>query len=662
MVATPSSYRPDIDGLRAIAILAVVINHSNAMLLPSGYLGVDLFFVISGYVISASLSRRDQESIGPFLLDFYARRVKRLLPALVCCVLITGVAISFFNPDPTYSLKTGLTSLFGISNIYLLKTAANYFGESAALNAFTHTWSLGVEEQFYAVYPVLFWVFIDRQFRFRTVIALISAASLAAFFALSESWKDFAFYMMPTRFWEFGVGVLTFSLNQMIDRSRFDGIISNISLLAISTTFFAPEHLERYSTIAIVIFASITIAKIQSESHSYRVLTTPTSLFFGRISYSLYLWHWSVLSIARWTVGISLLSYPFLMVLMFLLGWASYQFIEKPFRYRKWSGTSARTVALAVFVTCVSAVFMLLLVKPLRGKLFLGKMPALEAQGVFTLTDSYTLPDGTSWKGADCVLSDNQQVGKRIAVDGCTLGNPKAAQQRILVIGNSYSTAMVHAFDELALRGDYAVTVTSSWGASVVPEIKNNSYWDKANDFYWSDIVPEHMKNLRRGDWVLMINDMAQFSPEKQSSATLRELNLLESGLTNLADKLHDKGVNLAIMHGNPFARDAKCDPTQAISQWYSFSARCKFLSREATISRRMPLNRVLERVRSKMGVKVIDLLPIFCPTEICSYEDANGVVLYRDEYSHPSIEAARLSSGTIRSSLKEKEVDHNAR
>ncbi len=650
-----SRYRQDIDGLRAIAVFAVIVNHSSAMLLPSGYLGVDLFFVISGYVISVSLCRPTEFSIGTLLLDFYVRRIKRLLPALIFCVLITGAAISFFNPDPTYSLKTGLTALFGISNVYLLKTAANYFGESAALNAFTHTWSLGVEEQFYVVYPFLFWSLLSKPFSFRSIIALMSLLSVMAFFYISEIWSDFAFYMMPTRLWEFGIGVFAFSFDKCIGKTRLDGKIGSIAFFCMLATLFAPEHLERYSTIAIVIFAFFTITETRNESRCYRILTAPMAQFVGRISYSLYLWHWSVLCIGRWTVGISSASYPFLMLLMLLLGWASYHFVEKPFRYRTWSSSSARTVAVGVFAIFASAGVLLFLMKPLHGKLFLGKIPALEAHGVSTLTTPYTLADGSRWNGDDCVLSDNNQVGKKIPINGCTLGNPLTVQHRILVIGNSFSAAMIHAFDELALSGEYAVTVTSSWGASVVPELENKGPWDKASDYYWRDIVPQHFENLRSGDWVLMINDMAGFSPERQSPDSIKNLRLLEIGLENLAEILRHKGVHLAILHGNPFARDAKCDPIETISQWYSGPGRCKFLSRKETILRRMPLAKTLERVRSAIGVRIIDLLPIFCPTEVCTYENAQGLILYRDEFSHPSIEAARLSSEIIKSILRSK-------
>ena len=150
-------YLPEIDGLRAFAVVAVTINHFNNDILPGGYLGVDIFFVISGFVITSSLHQRPSKNFKDFISGFFARRIKRLVPALSIFVLITSITISLFNPTPEFSLKTGLTSLFGLSNLYLLKQSTDYFAQSTEFNVFTHTWSLGVEEQFYILFPFLIW-------------------------------------------------------------------------------------------------------------------------------------------------------------------------------------------------------------------------------------------------------------------------------------------------------------------------------------------------------------------------------------------------------------------------------------------------------------------------------------------------------------------------
>ena len=151
-------YRPEIDGLRAVAILAVLLNHLGPAVLPGGYLGVDVFFVISGFVITASLASRPAASLSDLLLGFYARRIRRLLPALLLFVLVAATALCLVNPDPGLMLGVGWRSLFGVSNLILHKLAVEYFRPAIGLNPFAHTWSLGVEEQFYLLFPLLVWL------------------------------------------------------------------------------------------------------------------------------------------------------------------------------------------------------------------------------------------------------------------------------------------------------------------------------------------------------------------------------------------------------------------------------------------------------------------------------------------------------------------------
>jgi peptidoglycan/LPS O-acetylase OafA/YrhL len=183
MNSSNHSYRNEIDGLRALAVIAVIINHFNAKILPSGYLGVDIFFVISGYVITGSLIKRSHGSFLEFIATFYARRFKRILPALVVCVLLTSLILSCFDPSPGVTLRTGLSSLIGASNLYLYSLSISYFSPLVDLNGFTHTWSLGVEEQFYLLFPIIFWIFASRHqtgehrlTKFGLAVAILSRA------------------------------------------------------------------------------------------------------------------------------------------------------------------------------------------------------------------------------------------------------------------------------------------------------------------------------------------------------------------------------------------------------------------------------------------------------------------------------------------------------
>ena len=210
-------YKPEIDGLRAIAVIAVIVNHFDKKLLPGGYLGVDIFFVISGFVITSSLVGQKENSIKEFLFNFYLRRIKRLYPALILFIVVTAILLSLFSPTPKESLFTGMSALFGFSNMYLLDISSDYFGSAKELNGFLHTWSLGVEEQYYLLFPLILWFSGFCYPRRRSswlnyfLISILTFLSISLYVALNlMNYQNQAYYLMPARFWELGFGCLSF--------------------------------------------------------------------------------------------------------------------------------------------------------------------------------------------------------------------------------------------------------------------------------------------------------------------------------------------------------------------------------------------------------------------------------------------------------------------
>ena len=378
--ASKSYYRKDIDGLRAFAVIAVIINHFNKELLPGGYLGVDIFFVISGFVITSSLNERPSKNFKDFISGFYERRLKRLVPALSVFVLITGILICFFNPSPGVALRTGIASLFGISNLYLLQQSTDYFSQSTQLNVFTQTWSLGVEEQFYILFPLLIWCSgFGRQTKngdrnlFLTVFVL-TIASLIAFIYLYTNNQSAAYFLMPTRFWEMSSGCLLFLLlkKNPLANERFKSIPSSLLLILIIAIMYLPSFLAIGSTISVVALTFILIGSLTNKKAAYKILTNPRVNFIGLISYSLYLWHWGVLSLSRWTIGIHWWSFPFQLLIIFLLSAASYKWIEKPLRNGIWFEHRWKNIVYITKVMFLVSLSLVALGRPLKGKLYTG--------------------------------------------------------------------------------------------------------------------------------------------------------------------------------------------------------------------------------------------------------------------------------------------------
>jgi len=571
-----------------------------------------------------------------------------------------GIMICFFNPYPEKSIKTGILSLFGVSNFYLLRQSTDYFAPSTELNVFTHTWSLGVEEQFYFVFPIMAWFTgfsrrIAKGSRHLTwTTAGLSLASLIAFIYIYKTNQPVAYFSMPTRLWELCAGCLAFlSLDYSNKFSRAIGkippliTIGLLLLCMLVSTQFAVQ-----ATIAIVTLTSILLKSFRKGDIAYNLFTQPGIAYLGRISYSLYLWHWGVLCLSRWTIGIYWWSFPFQMALILFLSITSYRYVETPLRRMDWADAWWKSIGYGITASAITATFLFILSKIPGQPLYIGRKPSMIAMGVSSLVDTYSLKD-SSWKGDTCILNDNDQVGKRITTSDCTLGSFSSANHRIVVIGNSFSVAFVQAFDDLVISDNYSVTITSSWGASPVQEIPNKSPWNKANDYYWRSVVPSLIKPLKSGDWVFLINDMASFSPKQINSESSEDLKKLDIGLRALSDKLSPKGIRLAVLHGNPFAREANCEPVIAAKQWFSpFGGPCIMPSRSESLRRRENLNKVLISLENEGKIRIIDLFDVFCPEDKCSYNAKNGQILYRDEFSHPSVEGVRLSSAIIRKIL----------
>lgn len=343
-------YRADIDGLRALAIVPVVLHHAGVPGVAGGFVGVDIFFVISGYLITGLLAEEFEQSRFS-LVGFYERRIRRILPALFAVLVAVLLVGGFYvSPEGYDELSEGaLATIFFGSNFWLWTIAVDYFSSAAEMNFLLHTWSLAIEEQFYLVFPILLWATLKRGRRVAlfAVIGLFFASFLTGA-VIARTDPATAFYMSPLRFWELLAGA-ALALRPVGIGNRLlrevSGVVGLAAVLAVVFLYDYGSVSPWLATVPAVLGTVLLIMAGQAQkSLVSRVFATPVPVAIGLISYSLYLWHWPVIVAIRHHTGrIDLTPVEAIAALAvsFVLAWASWKFIEQPFR-RKGPGRMTR--------------------------------------------------------------------------------------------------------------------------------------------------------------------------------------------------------------------------------------------------------------------------------------------------------------------------------
>jgi peptidoglycan/LPS O-acetylase OafA/YrhL len=359
-MATPSQhhgfYRPDIDGLRAVAVLSVIANHVSPYRVSGGYVGVDVFFVISGFLITGIILQKLQNGTFTFA-DFYARRVRRIFPAL-SLVLAASLVTGWFVLEPAAYEDLGANTAAGagfVSNLLLWKQTS-YFGPAAAHKPLLHLWSLGIEEQYYALWPLL----LATLWKLRNRLVPIAAIALASFVAnvvLSTTRPTAAFYSPATRMWELALGsmiayvgltrgdALAIVAGRAIPvdearrrvferRLRVSAAWAGIVLIIVAVAFLPEDAtFPGYWVLLPTVGTALLICAGPDAWINRTLLSNPLVILIGLISYPLYLWHWPVLTLMH-------INYPDAtrlakvgaMLGVFVVAWLTYRFVETPIR------------------------------------------------------------------------------------------------------------------------------------------------------------------------------------------------------------------------------------------------------------------------------------------------------------------------------------------
>jgi peptidoglycan/LPS O-acetylase OafA/YrhL len=474
-----NNYRPEIDGLRALAVLSVVVFHVDFKFLSGGFTGVDIFYVISGYLISSIIFKSLISGNFSFK-NFYIRRAKRLLPAAIFTILTT-LFVSYFilTPDKYVELsKSAIYSAAFMANVWFMNNSG-YFDLDTGLAPLVHLWSLAVEEQFYFVFPILAVLFY-KYLRTKGIVVFIFLTTVTSFVlsvTLSTKFVNFSFYMLPTRAWELGLGsiVALLHLKNIKIESR---LVSNglvfIGLMLITYGFvFLDESFSYPSYWALFPVVGTVFIIYSSVCHNgviVKILSNPGLVFVGKISYSTYLWHWPVVVLYRIYINerhFSISESCTLLLLSLILGYLSWKHIEERFRYKKFSPLRVLTFSLAS--TSLVILFSLTIY---LNQGFTHRIP----DSIIKVTD-----DEQMWNYS---CTEQLALLPTLHQKFCVVGLPwKESQKKGVIWGDSHSLHMAPLMHRMAIKHNMSLVIAPEGCPPYIQKPDVQSYYPKFPNF-----------------------------------------------------------------------------------------------------------------------------------------------------------------------------------
>lgn len=444
-------YQPHIDGLRAFAVVPVVLFHIDHAWMPGGYVGVDVFFVISGFLIT-SILWRDMINQKYSLLQFYQRRVLRILPALtvlLLAVVLTSATIHLSHERETTGQSAIAAALF-LSNVFFWQDSG-YFSTPAETQPLLHTWSLAVEEQFYILFPpLLYFLFVRARRYVLTVILSLSALSLIACVLMSIRHQPTAFYLLPFRAWELGVGAalaLIMASSKLPSATKTWPALVGLLLIVSPCVLYDSETLfPGWLALLPCAGAALVIGWGQNGVAKQFVSYAPF-VWIGKISFSFYLWHWPIIVFWKLLMGpeISLSQGALLFFASMLLAWLSTRFVEMPFRSNAMRKASPGKAVLSGVSALVGIAGVALLV----GREALVLRPVPPAAAALAEVANYVDSDERTrqFRKGVCMIGQSEVHFMAYDKDTCASFDPD--RPNILLIGDSHAAQYWRAIQDV---------------------------------------------------------------------------------------------------------------------------------------------------------------------------------------------------------------------
>jgi peptidoglycan/LPS O-acetylase OafA/YrhL len=655
------NYRPEIDGLRAISIISVVIYHAqlklnNNVILSGGFLGVDIFFVISGYLICSIIFKELLEKKSFSFKNFFVRRARRILPALIFLIFVSSL-VSYFILQPSalnnFS-KSSISSIFFSSNIFFWQINSMYMAESQLLSPLLHTWSLSVEEQFYLFFPILIFLIIkiDKKILL-PIMLLLMVLSIFSIWYGSKNHIIFNFYSITSRIWEFGIGSLIayfeyfkkkiFSFPQKINE-----IVCFISLIIIIYFFIFPVFPNKHPTIytIIPILSVGLIILLSDKTSSFKsILSNNFFVFTGLLSYSLYLWHYPVFSFSRHIFintdfENNIILKLFLIVISIILSLISYFFIEKFFRFKN---RSLKTLFIFIFIfTLINIIFSIIGINSdgLKNRL---KLSNFETE--YVLNNS-----------SNIYIQPIEETYKKFS------SNTK----KVIVVGNSTGRDFYFILKkfENENENDVEIRFLRTQIYCLIPALENNRDCLRTFDFKQKKIQKKQLKNIKDADYIILrsqwslqdINSLKQIANYFKKDKNKKIIVVSSSPEFNFLSKsLATSEVNLSnIVYNNFFNQSSLIDKFFLKYNRYPNNIERKSFEKEyfsQLNKNRVSLEKSLKVASSQNQIDFFDFFDLICNNEnkLCSVLTNDNFKIFSDNKGHFTFKGAEYIKDKIK-------------
>jgi peptidoglycan/LPS O-acetylase OafA/YrhL len=629
MTSEPGRFRPDIEGLRGVAILLVVAFHAGVPRMSGGYVGVDVFFVLSGFLITGLLAREVADTGNVDLAEFYARRARRLLPALLVVLLATVAAgLWLYAPidqQPIASDARAVALHYG--NVLFARSAVDYHASSG--NPFLHTWSLAVEEQFYLIWPLLFalvgrW-YSGKDSAKRPLLVAVALAGVISFMLsvwLTRVSQPWAFFGMPTRIWEFAIGgiaALTTSRNPA-GTGRGGLALQLVGLAAIGIAAVSYHEVLPYPGIAAVLPALGAVAVLigghrDPDGSVKGPLGAPVLGWFGRVSYSWYLWHWPLVGIGtaiNWEIGVA-----------GKLAWSAgalglavltYRFVEQPMRRSDWFASRPQLVTGAAFAASLLA--------------------ALIAHGAMSVAQhNASTPEQRRFAAArdDGMAHDCWGSLLENATAPCVFGD-KTARTTVVLMGDSHAEHWLPAVDRIGRAEHWRVVamVKPACPVADTPELVN---WRLKRQYTecteWRRSMLRRIVAMRPRMVILSSYDH-YVARDGEASEVRVTPAMWRDGLRRTYGKLSSAGINTVVIRGTP---SPGFDVPSCLSRRASgapFTAKPCAYDRERSL---VPAAVAAQNdaLRGLPHIALVDVNDRFCSGQLCAVVQ-RGAIVFRDD------------------------------